>query len=346
MGEHAAVYGRPALVTSLSLRMEARLEWCEGHQVELDLPQLNIQNRLPWRDLLEYTARVRHDWETYAQNPSPESFARVRGTNPAHLVLVALGETAQALKQQKPPGLKVRLSSQLPVGSGFGSSAAAAVALIGGYLHGCGEATAPDRVQSLALEAERRQHGFPSGVDTAAATLGGLLEARRNESNELEIHQLQVPTAHLEAFSLFDSGSPQEDTGTVVAAVRQRFADQPRARESLLNRMDEATARFHHALSMPQGGGAVISSSMTSFQRCLEEMGVVPEPVQRLVRDLEAAGAAAKISGAGSLTGSGAGSLLVYHEDRVSPVKGSVLKNFPHLPGSLGGEGLRLDASL
>ena len=49
------------------------------------------------------------------------------------------------------------------------------------------------------------------------------------------------------------------------------------------------------------------------FEACLEEFGVVPEPVRRIVRQVEERGGAAKISGAGSLAGPGAGSLLVYH---------------------------------
>src|SRR5579863_4365513 len=69
------------------------------------------------------------------------------------------------------------------------------------------------------------------------------------------------------------------------------------------------------------GGGAAaetsarVTAGIREHQACLEALGVVPAPVRALVRQIEAAGGAAKVSGAGSLAGPGAGSLLVYHED-------------------------------
>jgi mevalonate kinase len=75
-------------------------------------------------------------------------------------------------------------------------------------------------------------------------------------------------------------------------------------------------------------------------QACLEELGVVPPAVRALVRQIEAEGGAAKISGAGSLAGPGAGSLLVYHADaeRISGWK--LLRRFPAYPVHLGAAGL------
>ncbi len=345
MGEHAAVYGRPALVASLDLRMEAQFLWTGGDGVELDLPQLNLARHLPWSEVFLYTDQVRRQWEAYAENPSPESFGEVRGQNPDHLVVVALGEAAQSLGQSQPPGIRVRLDSKLPVGSGFGSSAAAAVALIGGYLQGLGTEEDLQHLPTLALEVERRQHGFPSGIDTAAAARGGLLQGRRRADGTLDIESFQAPPGRLEQFSIYDSGPPREDTGTVVAAVRQRFLERPEELQKLLDRMEAATDRFQGALTSSSPKGEAIAAAMGQFQECLESMAVVPAAVARVVKQLAAQGLAAKISGAGSLTGTGGGSLLVYHEALGTPGMGGLLESFPHLSGSLGGPGLRLETT-
>ena len=74
-------------------------------------------------------------------------------------------------------------------------------------------------------------------------------------------------------------------------------------------------------------------------EAALEELGVVPEPVRRIIRRIEACGGAAKISGAGALSGSGSGSILVYHPE---PARiAGFLTGWLPLPVSLGSDGLR-----
>jgi hypothetical protein len=67
--------------------------------------------------------------------------------------------------------------------------------------------------------------------------------------------------------------------------------------------------------------------------------------VRELVARVEAAGGAAKVSGAGSLAGPGAGTLLVLHRepralDELAPL--AALRRFPV---TLGGPGLLVEAS-
>jgi hypothetical protein len=68
---------------------------------------------------------------------------------------------------------------------------------------------------------------------------------------------------------------------------------------------------------------------------------VVPEAVRDLVRRVDAEGGAAKVSGAGSLAGPGAGSLLVYHPDAERIAAWPFLQRFPFHPVHLGAAGLR-----
>lgn len=68
----------------------------------------------------------------------------------------------------------VRASSDLPVGAGLGSSAALAVAIARAVLELEGAAPT-ERVLAAATAWERVFHGNPSGIDTAAAALGGCI---------------------------------------------------------------------------------------------------------------------------------------------------------------------------
>ena len=68
---------------------------------------------------------------------------------------------------------------------------------------------------------------------------------------------------------------------------------------------------------------------------------MVPEPVREVVRQVEAEGGAAKISGAGSVEGPGAGCLLVAHADPDRIDGWSFLDGYLKHPVRIGVEGLR-----
>lgn len=350
MGEHAVVYGRPALVAALDLRLRARLRRREpAGEVEIRLPRLEHCEVLPWSAVRASTAATRAAWERYAARPSPTSFARLHGDGPGHLVRIALGETAAYLGETEPPGLTLEVDSDLPVGSGFGSSAALSVAISAGYLVFRGRAADPAVVEALAFEIERRQHGSPSGVDGATVLHGGLLWARRVSGGDLAVERLPATSPLLGRLRVYDTGSPAESTGAVVAAVRARFAAEPERYEEILHGMGETTRGFREQILLPEEDRAETVRLLRAFEAALEELGVVPEPVQRLVRRIEAAGGAAKVSGAGSLTSpspeNGAGSLLVYHP-APSVVDGwDFLRPFRRYRVALGVEGFRVESA-
>lgn len=346
MGEHAVVYGRPALAAAIDLRLTVRVSARSSGGVRLDLPDLPHAEELPWNGVLAYCRAARESWSEYSREPGPERFRAVRGEDPAHIVKAALGEAAEELGDADPPGVEVRVESRLPIGSGFGSSAATAVAVIAGYLSFRGRDLDLERIERLALEAERRQHGLPSGIDTATVLRGGLLWARKLLSGGLETESLPAITAAspvLSRLRVYDTGTPPEPTGAVVAAVRARRDQDPARHERLLDGIESAVRSFREELGRDEEDPARIVQAIRHCQGCLEEMGVVPGAVRAVVRRIEAEGGAAKISGAGSLAGPGAGSLLIYHPE-VGKISGwPFLQPFPFHPVHLGAEGLRLE---
>ena len=340
MGEHAVVYGRPALVAALDLRLTVRVsprDAPDDRAVRLDLPGLDHSEETSWEVLFAYARAARESWHAYSREPVPERFREVRGEDPAHVVKVALGEAAEP----SAPGLALRVDSQLPIGSGFGSSAATAVGVIAGYLAFRGAALDPLRIEGLALEVERRQHGLPSGVDSAAVLFGGLLWARRLPAGGLETERLAPSSPLLRRLRVVDTGTPPEPTGAVVAAVRARRDQDPAGHDHLLDRIEAATRAFRAELARPAEDAALTLELIRECQACLEELGVVPAAVRSLVRRVAAEGGAAKVSGAGSLAGPGAGSLLIYHPDPGRIATWPFLRSFPFHPVQLGADGLR-----
>jgi mevalonate kinase len=242
-------------------------------------------------------------------------------------------------------GLRLQVVSDLPVGSGFGSSAATATAVVAALVvrHGGSLADAAGRaaIERIAFAAERRQHGLPSGIDGATVLQGGVLWARKLAAGGLATEPIAASSPVLERIGVYDTGMPAEPTGAVVAAVRARRERDPAAHERVLDRIAAATAAFRAELEAARADPARIVHLIREAEECLEALGVVPAGVRSLVRRIEAAGGAAKISGAGSLLGPGAGSLLVYHPELESLSGWSLLRPFPSYAVRLGAPGLR-----
>jgi mevalonate kinase len=340
LGEHAVVYGRPALVAAVDLRLTVRLSPRPGAGVRLDLPCLSHAEEVSWSAVRAYARSVRESWAAYSRDPGPEGFRQVRGEDPAHVVKAALGEAADFLGEDEPPGLDLRVSSDLPIGSGFGSSAATALGVVAGYLAWRGVDAGRERIESLALEAERRQHGLPSGVDGAAILHGGILWARKTPSG-LETETVVPRSSLLSRLRVYDTGTPPEPTGAVVAAVRRLRNRDPGRFEAILDRLEASAADLRGELARDVEESTRVSDLIRKSEACLEELGVVPETVRAVVRRVESEGGAAKISGAGSLSGPGAGSLIVYHPDPERIAGWAFLQPYRHYPVHLGAPGLR-----
>lgn len=350
MGEHAAVYGRPALIAAIDLRLTARLSPLPPEElgaVRLDLPGLGHREATTWDVLRAYARAARERWSRYAEHPAVAAFQEVRGKDPAHVVKIALGEAAETLVRDAGPhhaleGAELRIESGLPIGSGFGSSAAAATTVVAAVLAFAGsDAGAPDleRIARLALEVERRQHGLPSGVDGATVLQGGVLWARRRTTGDLDIERIAVRSDLLRRLRVYDTGTPAEPTGAVVAAVRALRESDPGRHERILDRMEAATRALRSELEREAVDPDRSLHLIREHEACLEDLGVVPGEVRSLVRRVESAGGAAKISGAGSLAGPGAGSLLVYHPDPERVARWEFLRPFPFHPVHLGAPG-------
>ncbi len=342
MGEHAAVYGRPALVASVGLRARVSARRIDGDRVRLQLHDLDHRATLSWVDLIDYASRARRAWEEYAREPGPQGFGALATDDPAHLVKVALGEAASELGSNRLPGLVVEVRSELPVGSGFGSSAAIAVGVLASTLNALDAPFDLSTLDRLALEVERRQHGTPSGADHSTVLRGGVLELTRDDRGALSIRPVAAVDGALERFCVLHTGAPAESTGQVVATVRELRSRDRQGFESLLDRMTANVVSFAGQLSKSSPDWARIAEAMIDYQECLEAIGVVPPDVRRVLAGARAAGFAAKISGAGGLSNAGAGSLLVLRND-VDQELPTVLSPYTHYPVPLGVPGLSVE---
>ncbi|MDX1644214.1 MAG: hypothetical protein R3244_07650, partial [Thermoanaerobaculia bacterium] len=261
--------------------------------------------------------------------------------DPARIVKLALAEALSA-EELDLPAAAVRVQSEVPVGAGFGSSASVAVA-VGAALRMLldGELRL-EAIERIAREVERREHGRPSGVDHSTVLHGGVLWMERSPGGDLVQRRLAGLESALDGFAVFDSGRPTETTGEMVEAVRRRFAGRPEQLEAILDAMERDVRALGDWLGEERREPRLLVELLRDFERRLEALQVVPPALRELVRRVEAAGGAAKISGAGALSGTAAGSLLVYHPER-PPGSLSCLAGLRALEADLGVSGVEIE---
>jgi len=320
-GEHAAVYGHPALVTALDHRMTvlARTSAALGSgALRLEIPSLGIER-------------------TVASIRTVDSVSE-----PGDLAVLAVAMATEGLRPE-PAGFHLRIDSGIPTGAGFGSSAALAVGVVAACRRAVDDDITLEEIGRLAASIERHQHGRASGVDVQAVLRGGVLLCRRVNDDVLEREEIPGAGARLGAFRIFHSGTPGESTGTMVGAVRHLLDREPaRVREAFAT-IDAATRDGCAALS--RGDDAAFVPIVRRAEAALEALDVVPDPVRAAIRAIEAEGGAAKISGAGGRTGEGAGLVLVVHPDPVWHARFSKPDGWTEHRVRLGAPGLRTEVA-
>ncbi len=235
------------------------------------------------------------------------------------------------------PHVRVIVSTQFPPGYHLGSSAAGAVALSGALMYATKGIWNPERINKIAYEIEKKQHGTPSGGDNTACTFGGFIWYRK----ELEFlkSMWQVPLKFPVAFDhfyLIDTGKPAETTGQMVSHVRALVEKYPEKMRAVFFENERATKMVANAIKDSDEASLIHALKMGS--KTLREMEVVSDIAKVIIDVIESIGGAAKILGGGGRVG-GVGYLLCYHAD-IAKVKA---KGFDPIKISLGEEGVRIE---
>lgn len=264
VGEHAVVYGEPALAMPLSsrriyLRVEPLILSPQA-QILVNFPALGLDCEL--------------------------------GELPAnHPISKAVSETLTHLNILQTPSCKLHYNAQLPIGSGLGSSAAMAVATIRGLSNFLGHPLEAAVVNKIAYESEKLVHGNPSGIDnTVAAYEKPVLFQKGKELRFVK------PAAEL-CFILADSGIQKSTRETVAQLAAFRDADPsfvlPRIAE-----IGRLSISADGALST--GNLTQLAESINRNQVLLQELDIsCPELDQLVSMALNVGASAAKVTGGG-----------------------------------------------
>ena len=357
-GEHSAVYGYPALVSALGLRATVEIQAAgpgeqssdgESAAVELNLIDLERKSRHDWSSISDLAASSQAAWERFDRGAPFEPVAASAG-DAETLVLVALGGARERFGRGqrsggRDDGFRLTITSEIPLGAGCGSSAAISAGVVAAYASWIGSQAEVAELEQVALDVERRQHGRPSGVDTAAVFRGGLLWVERRE-DELLVTALEDRGGVGRQLRLYNSGTPEQSTGEVVTVVSQRLAEGAISQDTLVDLGEQTRNMRGLVVADSVERSPELRDVVRALERGLEDLGIVPETVAAIAREVEASGGALKVSGAGSLSGNGGGLVLVY-----DPAAGTTGTDLPalaktgwqHLDAELAAPGLYVE---
>ena len=277
-GEHAVVYGRPAIALPLpALRTRAWLTRRHDH-FEIRATDINhvvVMPRIPPPQLRKPHPLALIAWHTF-------QYLRVR-----------------------PPRAVLTIASDIPVGSNLGSGAAVSIALaraLGAFFH---HELTPAEASALAYEVEKQHHGTPSGIDNTVIAYEQPVWFVRGDAESGAASLTPAPLlAAPEPFSappltlvIGDSGQ-STPTRVSVAAVRALREAQPARVERVMDAIGTLVTDARAALD--RGDLPALGALMDTNHALLRQLTVSSDKLDALCAAARAAGAlGAKMSGGG-----------------------------------------------
>ncbi|BBP46593.1 mevalonate kinase [Thiosulfatimonas sediminis] len=305
-GEHAVLYGSPALSVAINLPTLCKIEWQAlpiGHGCELliDLPDLQHIRRYTSRQWQDQMLEIELRFSEFHQPSSATKNAIL--LDPTQLIIVCMAQ----LNRWHPltEGLwHIRIHSENWLKRGMGSSAAVILATLKAAAAQLALPLKEAQLLKLASTIENYQHGRSSGLDPATLLAKDVIEFHAPNS----IHRLGLKLFPLPAW-LIDTGEAQSSTADCVKQVQQNFADD----NALWQNFTKVVRQIKHAWQAQTVNE--FTAGIRQNQQLLEHIGVVPTKVQALIKrlnQLEPPFACAKVCGAGSVSGDAAGVVIYF----------------------------------
>ena len=297
-GEHAVVYGRPALAMAIDRSAQAIILPAAGDEVSFSLHDYDHHEKFRIRALREFNKRAKQNYELFLAGELGIRDVLVKPVELMQFAFITLLDGLH-LKLDKNSGININLSSNIPIGCGLGSSAATVLSELRAVGHYFRVDFKPDWHYKYSLEAENMQHGYASGVDSYVSLHGGCVRFQNGVGEKVAMPSLPIFIVH--------TGTPKTTTGECVYQVADKFKT-----SAIWDEFEEVT----HRISDVIGGKdiEVLQEAVRDNHKLLVKIGVVPQPVQQFISDIEKWGGAAKTCGAGAIAGDSAGIVMVIAE--------------------------------
>jgi mevalonate kinase len=261
-GEHAVVYGRPAIAVPVTeVQAQARVEVGAAGQGTVVLAP-DLKRRI-----------------AVLGAPDDEPLARI-----VRLALETLGHDTD-------PDITVTVTSTVPVARGMGSGAAVSTAIVRALARHFNHWISARAISDLVFQTEIIHHGTPSGIDNTVVAFEKPVYFVKDDGWEV----FWVGRPFLLAIA--DTGI-ESSTREVVGDLRRRREAEPARYEPIFDRIAHTVDAARSVVE--DGQLTVLGSLMDENHALLQELGVSSPELDGLVFAAREGGAlGAKLSGAG-----------------------------------------------
>lgn len=222
-------------------------------------------------------------------------------------------KTALNYFKKESSNFNISIKSQIPLGSGMGSSAAIAVA-VSGFISGFfTKKIDRKKINDIAYECEKIVHGNPSGGDNSASVYGGFIwYQKKNGKKIIKRLKLNFSKNFSSRFFIINSGRPKESTKEMVDFVSDEFSKNKKKIGKIFKEQGELTEKL--LLAIKKEDVNQTSQIIKKAEDNLEKLNIVSKNTKKIIRDIEKTGGAAKICGAGGIKDR-SGIILVFHDN-------------------------------
>lgn len=246
-GEHAVVYGQPAIAVPVTER-QAKVKifpliGSQTDQIQFIAPQIQFEKN--------YIDLDKH-----------------------HPFRIALEQVKNFLEISHYPACKIHLSSTIPISSGLGSSAAISVSLINALFSFVGYRASESLLSELAYKVEIEFHGTPSGIDNTVVAYRKPVYFQKGKDIEF------INPGGNFTIIIADSGV-SGNTKVAVAGVRERWLNNTILFEEYFQKIGEIAS--HAKMALENGEQTILGNLMNANQELLRKIGVSHPSLENLI---------------------------------------------------------------
>uniref|UniRef100_A0A0S3J3S4 Mevalonate kinase n=1 Tax=Hevea brasiliensis TaxID=3981 RepID=A0A0S3J3S4_HEVBR len=322
-GEHAVVHGSTAVAASINLYTYVTLSFATAENddsLKLQLKDMALEFSWPIGRIREALSNLGAPPSSTRTSCSMESIktisALVEEENiPEAKIALTSGVSAFLWLYTSIQGFKpatVVVTSDLPLGSGLGSSAAFCVALSAALLAFSDSVNVDTKhlgwsifgesdlelLNKWALEGEKIIHGKPSGIDNTVSAYGNMIKFKSGNLTRIK--------SNMPLKMLVTNTRVGRNTKALVAGVSERTLRHPNAMSFVFNAVDSISNELANIIQSPAPDDVSITEKeekleelMEMNQGLLQCMGVSHASIETVLRTTLKYKLASKLTGAG-----------------------------------------------